>query len=375
MAEHTHYRSLFQVGGHHLAQEFVKLGHDVFYISSPISPLHAINFIGKKRTETKKKFTNWLSNGEQINKNLYTYVPFSFFPIIKNILFDNVLIRNLSLKYTYPSIINKIKKNGPYDILLVSNPLFVFLKKHIKFNQDIFRITDFVTEFDNAPKTIKFFFEYGINNYGKIIVTAQTIKEKITQTTNKPIYYAPNGVDFPHFCKTTSEPSDLQDIPHPRLIYVGAIEKWFDIELVDYLSREIPKINIIIIGPPQINIKQIEHKDNVHIFGPKEYASIPSYIKHCDVGIIPFIRNSLIDGVSPIKMYEYMSCGLPVVSTEWSELKKINSPTLLSKDKYEFKNNIIKIISNKIDKNIFIEYAKKNSWESRAKQIIELCNK
>jgi glycosyltransferase involved in cell wall biosynthesis len=80
----------------------------------------------------------------------------------------------------------------------------------------------------------------------------------------------------------------------------------------------------------------------------------------------------LIHSVNPLKLYEYMASGLPVVSTEWDELKNLNSPALLSNSEEEFKNNILAAIQNPEPKEFYKNFAKQHDWSHRADRLIQL---
>ena len=109
---------------------------------------------------------------------------------------------------------------------------------------------------------------------------------------------------------------------------------------------------------------------NVYIIGKRAYEDIPNYLYYSDVGIIPFKVNSLTDSVSPIKLYEYMSVGLNVVSTNFKEMEYINSPSYIAKNYDEFCECIEKAIENKdINRKENIDFAKENTWEKRFEEI------
>jgi glycosyltransferase involved in cell wall biosynthesis len=115
--------------------------------------------------------------------------------------------------------------------------------------------------------------------------------------------------------------------------------------------------------------------------GRKSFNLIPSYISNCDIGIITFNANHpVVNTINPIKLYEYMACGLPVVSTNWKELELIKSPAYLAGSIDDFVNGLNNFLmvmdkETKVYKEAFINFAAKNSWDKRYKQIIEIINK
>ncbi len=78
----------------------------------------------------------------------------------------------------------------------------------------------------------------------------------------------------------------------------------------------------MLVGKSLVDLSALERLPNVKLLGRKPYASLPSYLRAFDVGIIPFKLNELTRNVNPIKLREYLSAGLPVVSTDMPEVAR-----------------------------------------------------
>ena len=376
LAEHTHFNSLFQVGCHHLAKEFASKGHSVTYISHCITPAHLLLLLTGQRKETAKKFKNFMVGGSKNGVNIYAYVPFSLIPIVKHFITDNMYIAGKHLELTVPGIKKRLSKKGEFDAVLIGDPQFVPLTRQVKAKQFILRLTDFVTEFDDSPRVNGEFINMGLKECSKIVVTSNPLKQLLSKQTDKPIHYVPNGVDIRHFTTAgRTAPGDLADIPSPRAVYVGAIDTWFDTDTICHTAKSVPDLQIILIGPPRINLNMLESLKNVHILGPRPYGEIPAYLQMSDIGIIPFKRTPLIEGVSPIKLYEYMACGLPVVTSAWKELEKIGSPASIAYNREEFAQLVrSRVAEGHRNSSIHREFALENSWEKRVNTLIEIIN-
>jgi glycosyltransferase involved in cell wall biosynthesis len=370
MAEHTHYKSLFQVGCHHIARGLAERGHEITYISWYLSPLHLAYLATGKRKELLSRFSNYLHGGIQETKNLYTYVPFTLSPLVKLAMFDNIASANRTVKWSLPNLANKLNQNGKYDAFLIGDPRFVPLIGQIEADKVILRLTDNVAEFENSPKVINQLIKTGVNKANQVIVTSKPLIEIMQEKYNATnVSYIPNGVDYSHFATEGIQPDDLKNIPQPRVTYIGAIENWFDCDLLAEVSQAMPEVSFIIIGPIRTDISKAENLPNVYFLGAKPYKELPNYLQHSDVGAIFFKRTPLIESVSPIKLYEYMAAGLPVVSIEWNELKLLNSPALLASEKDEFIAALHKVLSEDKDGKVYREYARENSWQKRVDNI------
>ena len=372
MAVANYYTSPFQVGSHHYARAFEKLGYEVLFISSPISPLHKIfanNSMLKEREDIYK------SGGKRKGNILYYISKALFTPHNKPFLSSKFVIDNW-FKFTYPNLLSYIKEINfmDVDILWFDSSIFWFLLDYVNYKKSILRLADYSKGFDSVSYN-QYQKELHIaNKVDLIIYTAKNLKEKYIEIKDKSkMKYVPNGIDLDFFKHADkSFPEEFENIPNPRVIYIGAIREWFDEELLFFTARNLSKFSFVLVGPIQKDLSKLQGLNNIYFLGKKSYNEIAKYLHHSDVGIIPFdIINykSLIESVNPLKLYEYLACGLPVVSVEWDELKHINSPAYLSKTKEEFVDNIIKALNyNKREK--YLEFLTKLDWSEKLKQII-----
>ena len=343
MAVANYYTSPFQVGSHHYARAFEKLGYEVLFISNPISPIHKIF---ANSNELKERERIYKKGGESAG-GIFCYVPYSLFtPQNKPLLSLNFVLNNWQ-NFTYPNLLNFIKEwgFGKVDILWFDSPLFGFLLDTIAYKKSILRIADYAKGF-GAVSDAQFDAEIKIaNSVDTVVYTAKNLKEKYTEIKDKSkMKYVPNGIDLDFFkAADRSLPQELEDIPEPRVIYVGAIHDWFDVDLVYYCAKNLPNYSFIIIGPEQKDLSLLKKLKNIHILGSIPYAKIPAFLYNSQVGIIPFnVKDypDLVNSINPLKMYEYLACGLKVVSIEWEQIKDMNDIINLATTKDEFVNAI-----------------------------------
>jgi UDP-galactopyranose mutase len=133
------------------------------------------------------------------------------------------------------------------------------------------------------------------------------------------VYPFPSSVDVDHFSKATlrpSEPADLQNIPHPRVGFVGVIDERMDIELLGQIAKARPEWQFVMIGPVvKISDDELPKGDNLHYLGQKAYKELPNYLAHIDVAMMPFAINDSTRFISPTKTPEYLAAGKSVIST------------------------------------------------------------
>jgi glycosyltransferase involved in cell wall biosynthesis len=143
---------------------------------------------------------------------------------------------------------------------------------------------------------------------------------------NGATHVAPHGVDHALFAgaldAATVVPSDIAALPGPVIGFYGTLRDWVDLELVAHVARARPSWSIALIGQQLDDLGAIAGLPNVHLLGRKPHGTLPAYCKGMDVGIIPYRIDERMKFVNPIKLREYLSAGLPVVSTAVPEVKR-----------------------------------------------------
>jgi glycosyltransferase involved in cell wall biosynthesis len=155
-----------------------------------------------------------------------------------------------------------------------------------------------------------------------VFATATSLVEA-RRGLNPDTFLASHGVDHAHFARALAPEvevaPEIAALPRPVLGFFGLIHDWIDIELLAHVARQRPDWSVVLIGKPQVDLSALGRLANVHLLGRRPYQELPRYCKGFSVGIIPFVVNELTRHVNPIKLREYLSAGLPVVSTPLPE--------------------------------------------------------
>ena len=189
------------------------------------------------------------------------------------------------------------------------------------------------------------------------------------------VVYLPNGVDYDHFC-VAREPGKIpQDIKHvverkkPIIGYFGALAVWLDYDLINSLAKKRPEYQLLIIGVDYDgSLHQLDNAPNIHYLGQKPYKILPNYGAWFDVSIIPFQAGKIADTTSPIKLFEYMALGTPIVTTDMKECKRYKS-VLWTRNAQEFIESVDRALELRQDRlylEILNEDARANTWQARA---------
>lgn len=174
-------------------------------------------------------------------------------------------------------------------------------------------------------------------------MTANSLLES-KKHLNPHTYLASHGVDHAHFAKAmapdTAVPGELAGLPHPIVGFFGLVHEWIDLKLIEKIARTHPGWSVVIIGKTIVDTSALTKLPNVHLLGRRPYEGLPGYCKAFDAGIIPFAVNELTYNVNPIKLREYLSAGLPVVSTDLPEVKYYSDIAYVAHTHEEFIANL-----------------------------------
>ena len=153
-------------------------------------------------------------------------------------------------------------------------------------------------------------------------------------------FVSPHGVDHALFARAlepgTPLPPDLASLPGPRIGFYGTLREWVDLELVAHVARSRPGWSIVLIGQELADVSVLRGLPNVHFLGQKRHDELPAYCKGFDVGMIPYRIDERMTFVNPLKLREYLSAGLPVVSTPVPEVERYSHLCHIADDREEF---------------------------------------
>jgi GT2 family glycosyltransferase/glycosyltransferase involved in cell wall biosynthesis len=207
-----------------------------------------------------------------------------------------------------------------------------------------------------------------------LVVTAAALSEKWRDRRQGHSTLVRNGVDFEYYRRRCQPNTLLEGLPRPIVGYYGAIAAWFDLELMTYIARQRPSYSFILLGGIfEVDVSELETLPNVHLLGQQPYEMMPQYLYHFDACLIPFKLNAITQATDPVKMYEYLSAGKPVISVALSELDSFADYLYIARNREEFLDKLDGAVAED-DQEIRAarrEFAQRNSWQVRYETIIK----
>lgn len=204
-----------------------------------------------------------------------------------------------------------------------------------------------------------------------VITTADNLYD-YAKKLNENVHMVRNGCDFDKF--NTIKKNGLLDVLDDRPIigYFGAINDWFDVDALEYAVRENKDKYFVMIGSINTGkVRKLYKYKNIYFLGEVKHSELGGYLAYFDVCTIPFVLNDLIKSTNPVKFYEYIASGKPVVSSRLPELERYDDISCLYDDSEGFSKCIYMGLHGDKEQTVNkrIEVAQENSWEERVKSL------
>ena len=232
-------------------------------------------------------------------------------------------------KYRLFALMNRIwigmwLRNTRADAAIFTYPItWQWLPSHLRRIPCIYDCMDLLTEF-GPPRVRKAIVEAErklANAADGIVASSEPIAHHLREDCKcgaKAIEIVSNAAPPLDFINAKTVPG----ISHPSLVYAGTIDAWFDWNSVLALARRHPEWSLEFVGP--VFARPPEPPGNIHLHGPVPHETVANWLVSADILLIPFVRNRLVDAVDPVKMYEYLAAGKPIVSSWWPLLDRFS---------------------------------------------------
>lgn len=202
-----------------------------------------------------------------------------------------------------------------------------------------------------------------------VVVTSTALADRLRPSHSR-LTLIPNGCDFDFFNRRPLNfaPRDLPARRQPRAFFMGAWGSWVDSQAVARAARLLPHWDFIIVGPP-FGGHRIWGR-NIYNLGIRSYEMLPAYLHNVDVCLIPFLENNVTRAANPVKLWEYLAAGKPVVSTPLPEVMPLQHLVRIAPGP-QFAQAIPAALADQHLEPFRIAAAKANSWEARYEAIAQ----
>jgi hypothetical protein len=199
---------------------------------------------------------------------------------------------------------------------------------------------------------------------------------------NPRTHLVPNAGDYAHFVRATDRSIAAPEVAGLRPPVIGFAGNFLaskvDFGLLDEVARSRPDWTLLLIGPSaretQAALERLARLPNVLWLGPKPYAELPRFVAVFDVGLIPYVSNAYTRSCFPLKLYEYLAAGKPVVASGLPELEGMEPDVVLASGPGAFVQAIEQALTQRgeAEKARRMRIASANTWETRTERLLAL---
>jgi len=316
-----------------LAKELGKT-HHVLYVNSPIDRR---TFYSKTNDDFTQEHVEAIKRKDgdllfKLQDNLWVLNPGRIIESINWIPFTNLFNQvNWINNYRFAKDIREATKELGFSSYILINDKDIFRSFYLK---ELLKPSKYIYLDRDNTVAMDYWKRHGVALEPELMKKADAVVcnsndfTKRARQYNRNSFYIGNGFNVEQYDTTESRPipADMQDIPKPRIGYVGAlITLRLDIEAMVAMAKARPSWSFVLIGPEDEDFQnsELHQLQNVYFLGKKHTSDVPAYIEHFDVCINPQLLNEITIGNFPLKVVEYLAMGRPVVATETNTMKEV----------------------------------------------------
>lgn len=328
---------------------------------------------------TIKKFFSSLFQKRYVTQDNITVInpSYTFLRSHKVKSLDNISIANYLAKIT-----EKTSKDKPI-VLYIFNPKFVEYVKYIKHDYLVFHAYDDYSKQKGFGDQLKQYEQSLATQADLIIASSLLIRDRYLESEpESKVKFVPNGVDYDTFSRSYEQPVELENIPQPRVGYVGAINLKADLALWFELASHFKDVSFVLVGPADqltgegLSIfNKLKGLKNSFYLGSKDKDQIASYMHHFDINTMIYKTNKSGWASSgyPLKLHEYLAVGKPVISSDIEAVRSFSNVVSIAEGVDEWVDSINSFLNESNPSNFLSkrrEVAKSNTWECRTESIL-----
>lgn len=331
-----------------LALEIAALGHDVWFVEMPSLRNLRIPPLKVKKEE---------------GINIVTIMPFPF----------SYKLMETSIGVIWCKMVRAFLKKQLTTIedihCIISTPWWANLVEGLPFKTLTYDFIDHVSVQCRKvhESTMRRWEEFLLDRSCNIFIIRDTLKNEIENTNTENILLIPNGVPASWL---EIKVAGLPRTGRPKIGFVGSLYEWIDQELVCSVAQVCPEMDFVLVGPmrKEVHVYTMQNMPNVTLKPSVTFDQVPSCIQNFDVCIIPFKQDIVSNYADPLKLYEYLALGKPVVS---SVCFNSDAPIYVGATPGEFAAHIETALNEHSRSIEYREFASNYTWQKQAKKAIE----
>lgn len=216
-----------------------------------------------------------------------------------------------------------------------------------------------------------------------VIASSEMIAEKLTAAGGRTPRVLPNGADVDAFesaARAAQPPAGVAAIPHPRIGYVGSLNRKVNFDLIANLAAKRPEWHFVLLGEIRTSgaemdaaVHRARARPNVHFFNRVSPHEVPPYVAAMDVNLMVYRLSPdlWVEAGYPLKLHEYLASGQPVVSSDLPSVRPFGDLVTIARTEHDWEAAIDAALQGRGPGSTAARraVAHDNTWEARVRTL------
>jgi glycosyltransferase involved in cell wall biosynthesis len=189
---------------------------------------------------------------------------------------------------------------------------------------------------------------------------------------DRPVTLVTNAVDVDGYRTPAPRPADLPECDYA--LYVGTLHPdRLDVEACLRLATRlrVAGAQLVLVGPPLLDPLDLTRLDaaGALVLGARPASLVPGYLQHAGVLVVPHVVDDFTDSLDPIKLYEYLAVGRPIVSTPVAGFRDQPADRVTTASPQNLADAVVRVLAEPRPAGVGAEPADVPRWSDRVREM------
>jgi len=263
-----------------------------------------------------RRLFTWLRGARRLSPNLRVLAPLPLFHVGHRFPWTFRLEFAIQRRW----ILWWAGRGAKVRLLWLDNPLYECAVSRLGEQAVIYHVADEMSAFPTSNAEISQALERSALRKADLVFAAAEQLAADKRPWQPRTYTVWNAIDTLAF---ESEPpleqfQEIDRLPKPRVAFVGVLDRWVDLSLLELLATTLPHVHVLLIGPSHLDDRPLRALPNVHFLGRRDRFQVPGILRRCSASLVPFKKSKLTERIVPLKVFEALAAGIMPVCTDFS---------------------------------------------------------